>query len=215
MKKILFISQLMTIFILSALMVSCTSKEKNAAETIKDKMFKTLYDFESYQPVETKIDTLKQDKYGDTLIYDNIMLAETAVNKFNESKKNFDEQYEIAQIYEPTRYSSSSSDKKFYAARDKMQEYIDDMDFYNSIIDSLCTQVRNDAKKSDGKPYGWLVTHKFRCKTKGGNPELSTYVYFMDTECKTIYRYFDEDDMTYEKYKENVDAAMEMGNNKK
>ena len=36
----------MTIFSLCVLLLSCTSKEKNAAETIKDKMFKTLYDFE-------------------------------------------------------------------------------------------------------------------------------------------------------------------------
>ncbi len=49
---------LMAIIIMGAFVMSaCTSREEKVAETIKNEMFKTLYDFESYQPVETKIDT--------------------------------------------------------------------------------------------------------------------------------------------------------------
>lgn len=44
---------LTAIFILSG----CKSKEEKALEIIKNEMFKTLYDFESYQPIETKIDS--------------------------------------------------------------------------------------------------------------------------------------------------------------
>lgn len=50
------------------------SREKKVAETIKADPFKTLYDFDSYQPVETKIDTLKNNRYGDTLMFDNGMM---------------------------------------------------------------------------------------------------------------------------------------------
>ena len=39
---------------------SCKSREDKVAETIKSEMFKNLYDFESYQPIETKIDTLRR-----------------------------------------------------------------------------------------------------------------------------------------------------------
>lgn len=44
---------LTAIFILSG----CKSKEEKALEIIKNEMFKTLYDFESYQPIETKVDS--------------------------------------------------------------------------------------------------------------------------------------------------------------
>lgn len=54
--------------------ISCMSREKKVAETIKADPFKTLYDFDSYQPVETKIDTLKNNRYGDTLMFDNGMM---------------------------------------------------------------------------------------------------------------------------------------------
>lgn len=52
MKQIIIMA-LAGIFILTG----CKSKEEKALEAIKDEMFKTLYDFESYQPVETKIDS--------------------------------------------------------------------------------------------------------------------------------------------------------------
>ena len=38
------------------MLVGCQSREEKAAELIKQEMFKTLYDFESYEPIETKID---------------------------------------------------------------------------------------------------------------------------------------------------------------
>ena len=75
--------KLIVSFILAAMMVSaCASREEKVAEKIKNEMFKNLYDFESYQPIETKIDTLKRDKYGDTLIYDNVLLLAVANDAF-------------------------------------------------------------------------------------------------------------------------------------
>ena len=193
-----------SIFIMSA----CTSREKKVAETIKDNMFKTLYDFESYQPIETKIDSLKRDKYGDTLIYDNIMLARAVNEEFNDAKKEFDDQEETANIYRPTTYSSSYNDAKFEKARDKMGEALAKMKLYANILDSIRVEAQKMEKNCDGKQYGWLVTHKFRCKTKGGNPTIGTYIYFMDMDCERIIRSFDEDDLTYESYKEWVDSAI-------
>lgn len=49
MKTLLFI-------VVSATMLlsGCKSKEEKANELIKDDMFKVLYDFASYEPIETK-----------------------------------------------------------------------------------------------------------------------------------------------------------------
>lgn len=188
---------------------SCKSREDKVAETIKSEMFKNLYDFESYQPIETKIDTLRRDKYGDTLIYDDVMLIGAAYDEFEKAGSNFDEQKEIAEIYTPTYYSSSSSDNKYYEARDKMRDALDDMKIYLAIIDSLKTEIRTKEKECDNNQYGWFVTHKFRCKTKGGNSTIGTYYYFMDNDCEKIIRRFDEDDITLEKYHQRIDEVLE------
>lgn len=205
---------LMAIIIMGAFVMSaCTSREEKVAETIKNEMFKTLYDFESYQPVETKIDTLRRDMYGDTLIFDNVFLLDAVYDEITKAKEEFDEQKNIAEIYVPTYYSSSYNDKKFEAAREKMKIKIDEMKTYSNILDSLQTEIKSLEKKCDKRQYGWFVTHKFRCKTKGGNSTLGTYYYLMDDNCEKIIRKFDEDKMTLEQYKSWIDEALVESNN--
>lgn len=198
------LSLLLSITMLSA----CSSKEENAAETIKSEMFKTLYDFNSYEPIETKFDSLKKDRYGDTLIFSKIMMIKFAMDDFDKSKEEFDKARETAEIYRPTYSPSSYSSKKYIDAQEVMNKCYKEMNDYLAIMDSLYITVKEIEKKCDGKFYGWFVTHKFRCKTKGGNPTIGTYYYFMDKDCKKIYRYFDDDDFSLENYRSLVDDAL-------
>ena len=90
-----------------------------------------------------------------------------------------------------------------------MTDALDDMKIYAAIIDSLKTEIRTKEKECDNNQYGWFVTHKFRCKTKGGNSTIGTYYYFMDNDCEKIIRRFDEDDITLEKYHQWIDEVLE------
>lgn len=210
-----YIIKFLASFILTAIMVSaCTSREEKVAETIKNEMFKNLYDFESYQPIETKIDTLKRDKYGDTLIFDNVLEIAVANEAFKKAESNFNEQHDIAEIYVPSYYSSSSSDNKFYEARNNMKKALDEMEFYINIMDSLRIDIKSKEKKCDNSQYGWFVTHKFRCKTKGGNSTIGTYYYFMDNDCERIIRTFDEDDLALEQYHHWIDESLDVSADK-
>ena len=209
-----FVRLTATVFLVAAAVCACTSREDKVADLIKDDMFKNLYDFESYQPIETKIDSLKHDKYGDTLIFDNVMLAYEVNKDFDKAANNFDEQERLAEVYFPSYYSSSLSDRKFNKSRSKMQEYLDEMKMYNMTLDSLQMLIRTLVKQCDGSQYGWLVTHKFRCKTKGGGSTIGTYYYFMDNDCEKYYRRLDEADMSFEQYKEWVDGAITQPTNK-
>lgn len=48
--------KLISILSLSVLaFASCMSKEEKAAQLINTEMSKTLYDFDSYEPIETKV----------------------------------------------------------------------------------------------------------------------------------------------------------------
>lgn len=51
------------------LMVACQSKEEKAAELIKNELSKTLYDFESYSPIETTVTEAKLSVYTDTVCW--------------------------------------------------------------------------------------------------------------------------------------------------
>ena len=63
--KRLMVFVLSTLFF-GLLFVQCKSKEDKANELIKDYMFKNLYDFESYQPIETTIDSAFHTIYNDS-----------------------------------------------------------------------------------------------------------------------------------------------------
>ena len=43
------------------------SNEEKALDLINDQMYRTLYDYDSYQPVETKIDSAYHTPYNDTI----------------------------------------------------------------------------------------------------------------------------------------------------
>jgi hypothetical protein len=51
----------------------CQSREEKTLATIRGEMNKTLDDIKSYEPIETKIDSLKHDRYGDTLLVNVIL----------------------------------------------------------------------------------------------------------------------------------------------
>ena len=75
MRKILFL------MIFALIMAGCKSREEKVAEVIKQEMFKTLYDFESYEPIETKIDSAFTSIYTDTLA---LLYANEVSEMFNE-----------------------------------------------------------------------------------------------------------------------------------
>ena len=55
---------------------------------------------------------------------------------------------------------------------------------------------------------GWRATHKFRCKTKGGNPDIGNYEYIFDVKMKEITQKMDLDDEDSKKIYKLIDEAL-------
>lgn len=184
---------LKTILVLSTvalLVMSCKSREEKALETIKAEMYKTLSDFDSYQPIETTFDSLENNVYGDT-------------SNIEKVKKIYDLTHNANYIYEEYQNAINKCDywAKFTVdlAKEKKAEYKKIVDKcsellqdYTEHIDSEKTKFKNGNLKEKGEFYGWRVTQKFRAKIKGGESSIFTYTYLMDKECEIIYTYMDE-----------------------
>lgn len=161
MKKILF---LMTV---AFMMVGCKSREEKAAELIKQEMFKTLYDFESYEPIETKIDSAFTSIYTDTL----------ALQYANEVKIMFDELDEEESKYESAKSTmeiwsdsySSLGVYKYNEAKRTVNNYIEKINKALKKNDEVYAKIRERNLQLNRSFIGWEAMHKFRCKTKGGN----------------------------------------------
>ena len=50
-------SKYISIFVICLTFLGCTSREEKANKLIKQDMFKTLCDFECYEPIETQLDS--------------------------------------------------------------------------------------------------------------------------------------------------------------
>ena len=175
------------ISVLAIIMVSCQSKEEKAAELIKKELAKTLYDFDSYQPIETIVTEAKMTMYNDTTCWNKaIEIAYTmkTVSKYieesNEAKERMD-------IWQPSYYSSTYSINQYHKYKEEYEEKMTEAQVEFSYIKDVAADLKKMITKLDtSKVIGWNVKHSFRCKTKGGYSDICEYRYVIDKDFKTI-----------------------------
>lgn len=194
MKSFKFLSIYLSV--IAMLMVSCQSKEEKAAEFIKSELSKTLYDFDSYQPVETIVTEAKNTIYNDSTCWNKGILLNYAIKKANEYMEESNEAKERMEIWgAPTYYSTSYSDSQYYKYKneynDKRADFLNAMD----ILRKIAADTKKIISKLDtSKVIGWEVKHRFRCKTKGGNSTLADYRYVLDKDFQKVILCEDLDD---------------------
>ena len=196
-------SSILLLLFLAFLLTACSSRENDMAMVIKKSISETLQNPDSYKPIETIIDSLRNDRYGDTLIFDNVMKDIEARKKFYSAEKGFKEKRDI--IHNLLDHGNTAG---VDSERDEMDDYLKEMETQAAIMKSLEVEIKAFEKKCDGKFYGWLVTHKFDYLSKDGELSNCTYIMFVDKECRIVYRFLDEDKTPYDAYKKYIDMII-------
>ena len=177
-------------------LVSCQSKEEKAEEFIKNELSKTLYDFDSYQPIETTVTEAKIAMFNDSACRSKAALIDYGIKKAKEYLNDAESAKEHMEIWgEPSYYSSSYSDNQYYKYKKEYEEnFKKGRDAYE-FCKALATELKEDIAKLDTtKVIGWEVKHRFRCKTKGGNSTIADYRYVFDMDFKHVILKEDKDD---------------------
>ena len=202
MKKLFYF---LAAVIVAVTVTSCKSKEEKAAELIKQKLSHVLYDFGSYEPIETVVTEAKHIPINDSACVnkalDAIAYYELAVEYAEDSKSAF----ETMCIWgSPTSYSSSYSDSKYYQSKSECVDALKKVNIcikkYNSSIDDLKIMMKNT---NPSETVGYNVEHTFRGKTMGGFWSIGYYRFVVDKKIKKIIFYVDEDE------KDNVSDFIE------
>ncbi|MBQ0064073.1 MAG: hypothetical protein KBS94_08695 [Prevotella sp.] len=186
----------LTISLVAVLLVSCQSKEEKAAEYIKNELSKTLYDFESYQPIETTVTEAKMTMYNDSACWKKAAALAYGMKKATEYLEETKSAKEHMDIWgRPSYYSSSYSDNQYFKY---MEEYKDNLEKAKNAYD-ICKSIEAELKKQiakldTAKVIGWEAKHRFRCKTKGGNSTIGDYRYVIDKDFKNTILQEDMDD---------------------
>lgn len=197
MKKKTF-SLLMTMLpiVAALLLTGCQSKEEKADELIRKELFKTLYDFESYQPIETTIKEAKLNLYNDTAFWRlGAVLAYSMDQSMEHIEKSKEAENHMNIWGPPTAYSSSYSDRRYYEYRNEYMEHLEKALEIGRTCKSLAGTMRDSLLQCDTtQVIGWEVSHRFRCKTRGGNLAIGDYRYIVDKDFENIILREDKDD---------------------
>lgn len=207
MKKI---HLLILVIILPLIIISCKSKEDKATDLVKNELSKSLYDFESYEPIETKVSEAYQTAYNDTTCYRLAMAVAYAMDK---SSKAFDEAKEAREHMDiwgpPTYYSSSYSDSQYRKYRDKAKEKSEEALIAYELFKTMGKTLEDSTKVLDDKKViGWEIKHRFRCKTRGGQNTIADYRYVVDPDFKVVYFCEDTDDDDYKQARGIIESAL-------
>ena len=207
MKKLIYY---LSIAIIACSICCCQSREEKALATIREEMNKTLDDINSYEPVETKIDSLKHDRYGDTLLVNVILRMKLTEGMIVDFEKDYKEAKKLFDIWDDPRmynYSSFAYNKR-KKAYDDMQMASIGLGVLEKTLQEYLDTLLIMEKEHTGELYGWRVSHKYRFTTKDGTSSLNNLVFFMDKKCEKILFKMsgnEEDDFSWQKYVNYLD----------
>lgn len=190
MKRILILSLMSCTFFL----YSCKTKEEKIADLIKQDMFENLYDFESYQPIETIIDS----SFNELVFNDSCLILSIAANKCEEEYEEFQEKINLeSEMIGLYSVNSSYERKKILKIYEEVMEVTRNMELLVVKRDSLFRQIRRIDSLNVKEFTGWKVTHKFRCRYQDGRPSVEEFTYLIDNDLSRIEKRIDTGSQDY------------------
>lgn len=214
MKKI----KIYSVITLMLLLTACSSNEHKANKLIKQYMFESLYDYKSYEPTKTIVEPLKPELYFDEEVIEyaktGIKNAEDGTRLKEEVEQAEDDMEFAASLY----YSSLQDNYHYKKAKKQYEEAKTALDYAERetlvcVYNVLAIHEELELTPSN-ENLGWKVTHKFRCKNRGGNIALGEYIFLIDNEFKEILNVYDTDDYEYACCIEFINYALEQAPNK-
>lgn len=191
-------------------MTSCKTKDEKAADLIKTELSKTLYDFASYEPIETTVTEAYQTAYNDSACFNMAMVIAYGLKEASKYADEAKEAMEHAEIWgAPDYYSSSYSDRQYYNYKEEAEKNGTKVRAAYKIIKDMGIELQDSIKKLDKNTIiGWDVRHRFRCKTRGGNFTIGDYRYIISSDFKTILIQEDTEDQDFKNARDVIDMAM-------
>lgn len=155
-------------------MASCENRDEKIQNAVSQELKGVLYDFESYEPIKTKIDSAFSSPYIDPEVKALMYSMTKPMQELENAKREYKNALSSVALWDMP-YSSSYSRqqrKDAIAKRDAAKLTIENNQAQLiSVIKALYTRIKED-ETSDDKFIGWFVTQRYRCKTGGGYPSI-------------------------------------------
>lgn len=171
------------LFTATLIFVSCQSKEEKASELIKNDLFKTLNDFESYQPIETIVTEAYEELLNDSSCWEEAFWLDYYPKRIQDQLEAANSWKEYAEKFRKIGAKDRYKElKELY--KDEASGYNANVLEYNALIDTI---LDKKSKFDSNKIIGWNVEHRFRCKSnEDGLPTIKHFRYVLSKDFKSI-----------------------------
>ena len=181
------------------------SIEKQAQEAVKNELHKNLYYFDSYEPLETTVDSAFNTPENNPDVRELMKIVSEQGNQAKEFASELeDAERSIASLSDARELGASFAYDYNEAIKDKA--YVE-----NKIKRNL-KEVWGDMLKiseyfaqTNNNFIGWRVTHTYRAKTRGGDPSIGREVYIFSKDFKKVLL-----NLKYDEYISLVNAIQNM-----
>ena len=181
---------------LLALLASCTkSPEEKADAMIKEKLQKSLYHPESYEPTETKLDSAFAP-FDDPVFYEKtVQMAKLgmAITQYDEEAKS--EKSSMAIWEDP--YMTSLGRNEYQEAKEKYDQAIANKNTATEQAKVLGNELKAIMEK--GKVFiGFKAKHSYRANNNNGQTIGGNMTFLFDKEMTKIVASYDMDNAEYD-----------------
>lgn len=181
------------------------SIEKQAQEAVKNELHKNLYYFDSYEPLETTVDSAFSTPENNPDVRELMKIVSEQGNQAKEFASELeDAERTIASLSDARKLGGSFAYDYNEAMKDK--EYVE------TKIKRNLKEVWGDMLKlyeyfaqTNNNFIGWRVTHTYRAKTGRGVPDIGREVYIFSKDFKKVLL-----NLKYDEYISLVNAIQNM-----
>ena len=180
--------RILFVLLTAMILISCENREEKIQTAIASELKGVLYDFDSYEPIKTNIDSAFFSPSIDPEIKELVLALEKPILDFHKAKEDYAYATSIAAIYSGS-YSSPFTQQQKNQAISKRNAAEKSIEFnrnqIKTILKELCIRIRED-KPKENEYVGWFVTQRYKCKTGGGYPTFGDAVFVFNsdiTEC--------------------------------
>ena len=193
--------------LISALVICGCGKniEEQAQEAVKNELHKNLYYFDSYEPLETKVDSAFNTPENNPDVNEFMRSVWEQMDQVKEFAAELENaERTIASLSDARKLGGSFAYDYNEAVKDKV--YVE-----TKIKDNLKVVYENALKfskfisQADSSFIGWRVMHTYRAKTGRGVPDIGREVYIFSKDFKKVLL-----NLKYDEYISLVDQIQRM-----
>lgn len=193
--------------LISALVICGCGKniEEQAQEAVKNELHKNLYYFDSYEPLETTVDSAFNTPENNPDVRELMKIVSEQGNQAKEFASELeDAERSIASLSDARELGASFAYDYNEAVKNKV--------YVETKIKRNLKEAWGDMLKlseyfaqTNNNFIGWRVTHTYRAKTRGGDPSIGREVYIFSKDFKNLLL-----NLEYNEYVSLVNAIQKM-----